>query len=66
MYRFENMSSERNRKIIIQLAAGLVVAFVLLLLFRFLAFIISDILIFVGYGLILFFTAQYVRRVLKN
>lgn len=66
MYRFENMSSERNRKIIIQLVAGLVVAFVLLLLFRFLAFIISDILIFVGYGLILFFTAQYVRRVLKS
>ena len=60
------MSSERNRKIIIQLVAGLVVAFVLLLLFRFLAFIISDILIFVGYGLILFFTAQYVRRVLKS
>ena len=60
------MSSERNRKIIIQFAAGLVVAFVLLLLFRFLAFIISDILIFVGYGLILFFTAQYVRRVLKS
>jgi hypothetical protein len=60
------MSSERNRKIIIQLVAGLGVAFVLLLLFRFLAFIISDILIFVGYGLILFFTAQYVKRVLKS
>lgn len=66
LYRSEDMSSERNRKIIIQLGAGLVISIVLLFLFRLIAFLIADVLVFLGYGLIGFFAYKYFQKVIKG